>query len=129
MWILNRSPAAVKGATGLTERLVRAAAGWLRGWDDRRMPKAGCGRGQSLLPRSSQNVARGARSRRVVELFPLNFCFFSCFSLNFAGKIGFSFMELELFPLDVQDLSIVVRSKDPGWRMKPLVASGAREGS
>jgi hypothetical protein len=30
------------------------------------------------------------------------------------------FMELELFPLDIQDLSIVVRCKNQGWRLKPV---------
>jgi hypothetical protein len=30
------------------------------------------------------------------------------------------FMELEMFPLDIQDLSIVVRAKDVMWRFKPF---------
>jgi hypothetical protein len=36
------------------------------------------------------------------------------------------FMELDLFPLDIQDLSVVVRSKMAGWHFKPLKDPGFR---
>jgi hypothetical protein len=40
-------------------------------------------------------------------------------NVSFAGELS-EFMELEMFPLDCQDLTILVRMKEKGWKFKIL---------